>query len=84
MQTDDIDHIKDILLKFIVNVPITTPGNEQMLQIVFSMLQVTKEESDFVNEKWDAITPHNRSKSWGVSEEKWDIKKRFFSNPFKK
>ena len=45
-KSKDIDHVKDILLKFVKETPITNKGNEQLLLIVFSMLYLTKPQMD--------------------------------------
>lgn len=42
----DIDHVKDILLKFLRETPITSKNNEHLLLIVFSMLFLDKEQQD--------------------------------------
>ena len=47
-KTKDIDHVKDILLKFVWETPITDKGNEQLLLIIFSMLYLTKPQIDEV------------------------------------
>ena len=45
-KSKDIDHVKDILVKFLKETPITNKGNEQLLLIVFSMLYLTKPQMD--------------------------------------
>lgn len=45
-KSKDIDHVKDILLKFLKETPMTNESNEQLLMIVFSMLYMTKSQID--------------------------------------
>ena len=78
-------HLKDILCKFIKNVPLTPSHNEQMLQIVFSMLYMKDREIEEIDEVRKAITPHGkRDKSRGFSEDRSQIKKRGFLGFMKK
>lgn len=52
----DIDHVKDILLKFLKETPITSESNEQLLMIVFSMLYMTKSQIDDIQRARKEIT----------------------------
>jgi len=39
-----IDHIKGTLIQFLKNTPLTEKNNEELLAIVFSMMEFSKEE----------------------------------------
>ena len=52
----DIDHVKDILIKFLKETPITSEGNEQLLFLVFSMLYMTKNQIDEIQQSRKDIT----------------------------
>lgn len=46
----DIEHLKDILMKFLKEVPLTNKSNEQLLHIVFSMLYINKPQMDEIHQ----------------------------------
>ena len=53
---DDTAHMKDLLLKFLNNVPMTQDSNEQMLSIVLSILEVSKVDMEKMHET--RLSPH--------------------------
>lgn len=55
-KSKDIDHVKDILLKFVRETPVTSKGNEQLLLIVFSMLYLSKPQMDEIQKCRKQIT----------------------------
>lgn len=56
-ENEDLDSIRDILLKFIRHVPIISPPNEQMLNIVYSMVNMDKEAINQITFARKEITP---------------------------
>lgn len=52
----DIEHVKDILVKFLKETPITSKSNEQLLMIVLSMLYLNKPQMDEIHQSRKLLT----------------------------
>lgn len=39
-------HVKDVLLKYLRNTPLSEPSNEKLLEVIFSILHIEQQEKD--------------------------------------
>ena len=63
--SNSMNHIKEVLLQFLRKVPISDPGNEELLTIVFNMLRMKPNEIDEIR-----TSRENLSKNKGTPQKK--------------
>lgn len=74
-------HVKDVLLKYLWNTPLSEPWNEALLEVVFSILHITDSEKQEIWHARELKTPilnvENPKSNW-TSPGRGQIKKRNF------
>jgi hypothetical protein len=68
---EHLKHVREIMTQFLVKLPQTTKENEDLLPIVFSMLNFKKEEQDQIKATRDALNAQ-------IAEANKPQKKSFF------
>lgn len=69
---NDLEHVMDILIKFLKETPLSNKSNEQLLLILFSMLDINKPQVDEIQQSRRLITAQyeedivKRNKKGGV------------------
>lgn len=53
---NDLEHVMDILIKFLKETPLSNKSNEQLLLILFSMLEMNKPQIDEIQQSRRLIT----------------------------
>lgn len=70
MNNDNIRHIRDVLLKFLRNVPPSDKSNEALLDVVFDMLHMKHEEVRDIKESRNKLkgveTPNKKKKGGNI------------------
>jgi hypothetical protein len=81
----DVEHMKDILLKFLHSCPVTSKDNEQLLSILFSMMYISKEEiQELQMARGGFIAMASSMNTEAVDDMKKKTKKGFMGGMFKK
>ena len=82
---EHLKHVRSIITQFLAKLPITSKDNEEILTVVYSMLNFPREEIDQISEARSKLVPEKPAKKGGFfggtkNKNKWKDKRRFFLN----